>query len=173
LVRRFLDALYRGCAVLGGVFLVALLVSICLQIAGGVFGFYLRGNDAYAGYFMAAAIFLALPYTLKAGDHIRVTLLLQRLEGTPARRAFELFCLVVAVLLSGYFAWYSIRQSWLSYEFNDISQADDQSPLWIPQLGMAVGTVMLFIAFLEALVDELLGRTPAATLQSDEPARVE
>jgi TRAP-type C4-dicarboxylate transport system permease small subunit len=172
-LRSFLDALYKGCAVLAGIFMVALLVAVCLQIAGGIFGFYLRGTDAYAGYFMAASIFLALPYTLKAGDHIRVTLFLQRLEGTPARRALELFCLVLAVLLSGFFAWYSIRQAWLSYEFNEISQSDDRSPLWIPQIGMAVGTVMLCVAFVEALVDELLGRTPAATIQSDEPARVE
>jgi TRAP-type C4-dicarboxylate transport system permease small subunit len=172
-LRGFLDALYKGCVVAAGAFMVALLVSICLQIAGGMFGFYLRGTDAYAGYFMAASIFLALPYTLKAGDHIRVTLILQRFDGMPARRWFELFCLVVAVLLSGFFAWYSIRQSWLSYQFSDISQSDDRTPLWIPQIGMAVGTVMLCIAFVEALVDELQGRAPAATLQSDEPARVE
>jgi TRAP-type C4-dicarboxylate transport system permease small subunit len=172
-LRRFLDALYKGCAVLAGVFMVALLVSISLQIAGGLFGFYLPGTDAYAGYFMAASIFLALPYTLKAGDHIRVTLILQKFEGRAAQRWLELFCLVLAVLLSGFFAWYSIRQSWLSYQFSDISQADDRTPLWIPQIAMAIGTVMLFVAFLEALVDELLGRTPAATLQSDEPARVE
>lgn len=172
-MRRLLDALYRGCAFLAGVFMVALLVAICLQIAGGIFGFYLRGTDAFAGYFMAAAIFLALPYTLKAGDHIRVTLVLQQLEGTAARRWLELFCLVLAVLLTGFFAWYSVRQCWLSYQFNDISQADDRTPLWIPQIGMAVGTVMLFVAFVEALVDELLGRTPSATARSDEPARVE
>jgi TRAP-type C4-dicarboxylate transport system permease small subunit len=156
-----------------GVFMVALLIAVCLQIAGGVFGFYLRGTDAFAGYFMAASIFLALPYTLKAGDHIRVTLVLQKFEGTAGRRWLELFCLVLALLLSAFFAWYSIRQAWLSYQFNDISQADDRTPLWIPQIGMAVGTVMLSVAFLEALVDESLGRTPAATLQSDEPARVE
>jgi TRAP-type C4-dicarboxylate transport system permease small subunit len=171
-LRTVLDTLYRGCALLAGLFMVALLVSVCLQIAGGLFGFYLRGTDAMAGYFMAASIFLALPYTLKAGDHIRVTLVLQRLDG-PARRGMEVFCLVAAVLLSGFFAWYSVRQCWLSYLFKEMSQSDDRAPLWVPQIGMAVGTVMLFVAFLEALIDELLGRTPAATLQSDEPARVE
>jgi TRAP-type C4-dicarboxylate transport system permease small subunit len=172
-LRRILDALFMGGAVLAGFSMVALLVAVCLQIAGGIFGFYLRGTDAFAGYFMAASIFLALPYTLRAGDHIRVTLLLQRLEGR-ARRALELFCLVLAVLLAGFFAWASIHQSWLSWQFNDISQSDDRMPLWIPQLGMAAGTAMLCLAFLEALVDELRGRTPPAVSRGGEEAvRVE
>lgn len=170
-MRACLDAAYRGCAYLAGLFLVALLVAICLQIAGGLFSFYLRGTDAVAGYCMAAAIFLAMPYTLRAGDHIRVTLVLQRLGG-KARRGMELFCLVAAVLLSAYFAWFSVRQVYLSYIFGEVSQSDDRAPLWIPQIGMAVGVVMLCLAFVEQLIDELRGK--ARPLGNDaEQAHVE
>jgi hypothetical protein len=39
------------------------------------------GTDAYAGYFMAASGFLALAHTLKHGEHIRVTLVINALKG--------------------------------------------------------------------------------------------
>jgi len=34
----------------------------------------------------------------------------------------------------------------------------DATPLWIPQLGMALGAVVFFIAFLDEFILELLGR---------------
>jgi hypothetical protein len=46
-------------------------------------------------------------------------------------------------LLAGLFAFYSVRLSWQSWSFHDISTASDATPLWIPQLAMALGTVVL------------------------------
>src|SRR3546814_10198641 len=88
--------------------MIALLVTILVSIAGRQFGFYLRGLDAYSGYCMAAASFLALAGTFVRGDHIRVTLIISRFSGTP-RRGFEIFCLVLAILASGAFAFYSVK----------------------------------------------------------------
>jgi TRAP-type C4-dicarboxylate transport system permease small subunit len=42
--------------------------------------------------------------------------------------------------------------------FNDISTGNDATPLWIPQIAMAVGTVVLLIAFVDELVLEIQGR---------------
>jgi hypothetical protein len=39
------------------------------------------GADSYAGYRMAASGFLALAHTFKGGEHIRVTLVLERGSG--------------------------------------------------------------------------------------------
>ena len=77
-------------------------------------------------------------YALRRGDHIRVTLILQRLHGRT-RWWMEVVCLVVATLLTGYFAWFTARLVWGSYTYNDISQNVDATPLWIPQLSMALG----------------------------------
>ncbi|MDH5330746.1 MAG: TRAP transporter small permease, partial [Aquincola sp.] len=41
---------------------------------------------------------------------------------------------------------------------NDISTGNDATPLWIPQLGMAVGTLILFIAFVDEFVLEWRSR---------------
>ena len=50
-----------------------------------------------------------------------------------------------------------MRLAWLSHDFNDMSTANDATPLWIPQLAMAVGTVVLLIAFVDEWVLELRG----------------
>ncbi len=74
MLRRTLDRLYDAAAYVAALCLVGTLVMVLLGILGRLLGFQLRGTDAYAGYFMAAAGFLALAHTLMRGEHIRVTL---------------------------------------------------------------------------------------------------
>ena len=171
-MRRLLNALYDGCAWLAAVFMIGVLVMVLLSVLGRQFHFHVPGPDAYAGYPMAAAGFLALAHTLKRNEHIRVTLLLGRLQGGP-RRALELWALSAAVLLSGLFAWFSVRLVLQSREFNDISTGLDATPLWIPQLGMALGTALFALAYLSDLVALLRGQTLRETDPDAEPARIE
>ena len=165
-MRSFLDRLYDGAAALAAVFMVALLAMVLTSILGREIGFHLRGTDAYAGYFMAASGFLALAHTLKRGEHIRVTLLTGRLRG-KARQRLELWALGLACLLSLLLAFYSVRLCWHSRLFNDISTSNDATPLWIPQLSMAVGAVILFIALVDEWVLEFRGKREQAG--SDQP----
>ena len=156
-MRRALDALYDGAAALAALCMVLLLCMVMLGIAGRAMHFHLPGTDAYAGYLMAAAGFLALAHTLKRGEHIRVTLLLSHLRG-GARRGLELWALAAASSLAGLLAFYSARLAWQSHAFQDISTGNDATPLWLPQLGMAIGTLVLLIAFLDELVLEWRGQ---------------
>ncbi|OGB18702.1 MAG: hypothetical protein A3I64_07385 [Burkholderiales bacterium RIFCSPLOWO2_02_FULL_67_64] len=82
---------------------------------------------------------------------------LGKLKGR-ARRGLELWSLSVAVLLSGLFAWFAVRLVWQSIEFHDISTGNDATPLWIPQLAMALGTLVLFIAIVDEWVLEARGQ---------------
>jgi len=164
-VRKALDALYDGAAWLAALFMVALLVAVLLSIAGRELNFHVRGTDAYAGYFMAAAGFLALAHTLKRGEHIRVTLLLSALP-PRARHAMELWAHGAAMLLSGLLAFYAARLVWQSRLFNDISTGNDATPLWIPQIGMALGTLILFVAFVDEFVLQLRGQQRVAGEQA-------
>jgi TRAP-type C4-dicarboxylate transport system permease small subunit len=162
-LRRALDALYDGAGWLGALFLIGTLVFVLIGISGRLLHFHLPGTDAYAGYCMAAAGFLALAHTLKRGEHIRVTLIVEHLS--PARRrALEITALAIAALLAGLFAFYGVRLAWQSWQFNDISTANDATPLWLPQLAMAAGTLTLFVAVVDEFVAELRGRRrkPAA-----------
>jgi TRAP-type C4-dicarboxylate transport system permease small subunit len=160
-MRRILDLVYDSAAALAALFMIALLGMVLLSIASRQFHFHVPGTDAYAGYLMAASGFLALAHTLKRGEHIRVTLLLNFLKG-GAKKAFEVWALAVATLLALLYAFYSCKLAWQSHEFHDISTSSDATPLWIPQVAMAVGTVILAIAFIDELVLELLGRRAQA-----------
>ena len=156
-MRKFLDALYDGAAALAALFMVLLLAMVLLSIVGREVGFYLRGTDSYAGYFMAAAGFLALAHTLKKGEHIRVTLFINMAKG-PYKKAIEVWALAAAVSLAALFAYYSVKLSINSYQLQEISTGNDATPLWIPQISMGMGAVVLLIAFIDELVLEMLGK---------------
>ena len=169
-MRRALDALYDGAAWLAALCMVGLLGMVMLSIVSRLAHFHVPGTDAYAGYLMAAAGFLALAHTLKRGDHIRVTLLLGALKGR-VRRGVEIWALAASTLLATLTAFYSCRLAWQSHAFHDISTSNDATPLWIPQLAMAAGTVILAVAFVDELVLELQGRR--VTVVSDEASHNE
>lgn len=159
-MRRVLDGIYEASAWLAALAMIGVLAMVLLSIISRQAGFHVPGTDAYAGYSMAAAGFLALAHTLKRNEHIRVTLFLGRLKGR-ARHRLEMWALSAAVVLAGLFAFYSVRLAWVSRALNDISTGNDATPLWIPQLAMALGTVILLIAFIDEWVLELRGQRQA------------
>jgi TRAP-type C4-dicarboxylate transport system permease small subunit len=170
-MRRALDTLYNAAAYLAALFLIGTLIMVLLGIFGRLLDFQVRGTDAYAGYFMAGSGFLALAHTLNRGEHIRVTLILEH-AGANGKRWLERWSLAVAVLLTVAFAWFSLRLAWQSHAFHDISTGNDATPLWIPQLSMAVGNVVLAIAFIDQFVGELTG-TRVVVKPDTEPAHIE
>ena len=164
-MRRALDRLYDGAAALAALCMIGLLAMVLLSVVSRQLHFHVAGTDAYAGYLMAGAGFLSLAHTLKHGEHIRVTLLLSALTG-GTRRALEIWALAAASLLAALSAFYACRLAWQSYAFHDISTGNDATPLWIPQLAFAAGTLVLAVAFVDELVLELRGQR--RTVQSDE-----
>lgn len=167
-MRRLLDGLYMTAAWLAALGMIGVLAMVLTAIVTRQIGIHVPGTDAYAGYMMAAAGFLALAHTLKRGEHIRVTLLLSFLKGS-SHRWFELWGLAVATVLSAAFAFFATRLAWQSYTFNDVSTGNDATPLWIPQIAFAVGTIVLLVAFADELVLEIRGERepPAADVGRD------
>ncbi|MGY4830176.1 TRAP transporter small permease [Sphaerotilaceae bacterium SBD11-9] len=159
-MRRSLDHLYDASAALAGLCMVGLLCMVLVSITSRQLHINVPGTDSYAGYLMAAAGFLALAHTLKRGEHIRVTLVISALPPRWKHR-LELWALSAATALAALFAGYSCKLAWQSRAFNDVSTGIDATPLWIPQLSMAVGTVILFVAFVDELVLEASGRRAA------------
>jgi len=156
-VRAWLDRLYLASAWLAALGMIGTLVFVLLGISGRLFNWFIPGTDAYAGYCMAASGFLALAHTLKRGEHIRVSLVLEHLNPKHRHRV-ELFALTVATFLAATFAFYSIRLAYQSFDFNDVSTGNDATPLWIPELAMAIGTTVLLIAFIDEWVLEWTGK---------------
>jgi len=164
-MRRLLDSIYTAAGVLAAVFMVGVLVCITLAILVRQLSMHVPGLDSYAGYCMAAAGFLALAHTLKRGEHIRVTLLLASL---PARGRIRLdaFALIIGTLIAANLAWFSCKLVLDSHTFNDISTGEDATALWIPQLSMAVGTVIFFIAMLDETISRLRGQPDSNTQET-------
>ena len=67
-MRRWLDGLYTASAWVAGISMIGVLAMVLLTIVSRLFGFSAPGSDAYAGYAMAGAGFMALASTLKASD---------------------------------------------------------------------------------------------------------
>lgn len=160
--RRLLDGLFDVAAALGALCMIALLLMVLLSVVQRQLSFHVPGTDAYAGYLMAGAGFLALAHTLKRGEHIRVTLILGLLHGRT-QRALELLSLTVASVLAIAMAWFSARLVYQSWTFHDISTLSDGTPLWLPQLSMAIGTLVLAIAFVDELQLEWRGLRAVAS----------
>lgn len=166
-----LNRFYRLLNVLAAVAMVSSFVAVMLGVLGRQFDFNIRGLDAYAGYAIGAALFLALPETFQRGEHIRVTLLLQKLP-ERWRVALEYWGLLSGLALASFLAWYACRLVLTSREFNDVSQMADASPLWIPQIAMALGCLGWALSFLHALVARITGTAFFAQTDGD-IARVE
>lgn len=170
-MRKYLDALYDAAGYLAAFFFMGLLLMVVASVAGRLLNFNLRGSDAYAGYCMAAAGFLALAHTLKRGEHIRVTLFLERFGGR-FKRALDLWCHAAGTFFCAVLAYHSVRLAWQSWAFNDISQGNDATPLWIPQISMAAGALVLLVAMVDDFVLLIRHRTPRRA-SADEMKRVE
>lgn len=141
----------RALALLAALAMVAAFAAVSAGVIARLAGADLPGTDAYAGYAIAAALFLALPQTLRCQEHIRVTLLLERLA-PKARAALEWWSLLAGFALALYLAVYALRLVWLSHAMHDVSPAADATPLWIPQLACALGCAGFALSLADAIV---------------------
>lgn len=166
MVRRFLDGLYGTSAFLGALCFVGVFVWILYQLGGQFFPYIPRSADEFAGYCMAASAFLALAYTFHSNEHIRVTLLVDRLQHRLRHRVACL-AILLALMLSIYLAWHMAKLTWLSWQLDERSAGLIALPLWIPQSAMAFGAMVFVLAVLERTVSVWAGG-PIESLSSHE-----
>ena len=112
-------------------------------------------SDAHAAEAWMTKTLAALP------AFANVTLVLNALGATP-RRWLERWAMGAGAALAILFAVYAVRLVLQSHEFNDMSTSNDATPLWIPQLSMAVGAVVFAIAAIDEFIIEWNGRAPVA-----------
>jgi TRAP-type C4-dicarboxylate transport system permease small subunit len=162
-MRRFLDNLYRAALWAAALCLLTIALMVGAQLAGRLLdgmlallhlprtGFVILSLAEISGYLLAGASFLALPGTLKAGSHIRVTMVLGLL-GERARRVVEIWAFGAAALAAGYMTENLASFAWVSFQFHEISAGVVRVPLAYPQAAMAAGAGLLTIALLDELV---------------------
>lgn len=169
-MRHILDRIYLGAAWLSAftILAIALLISaqIFLNLATRIGGLPLPSTiPSYAdfsGFMLAAATFLAMPYTFRSGGHIKVSLVTTRLP-KKARFWAEIAALAGAAFLTGfavYYIWVLIAES---IHFGDVSNGTIPIPLWIPQSAMGIGMTLLWVAVLDSLVQTVINGEPVIT----------
>ena len=175
MLRRVLDLIYGTALGAACLAMIAIAVMVFLQILGRIIdrALILSGVDPlglaipslsdFGGFLFVAATTLALPATLRAAGHVRVTLALAML-GPRVGRVLTLAVLAVALSLAGFAAWHSGAQMWDSIAFNTVSFGMVKVPLWIPQAVMTLGFGLLALAVLDELVTALRGQTPSFRL---------
>lgn len=171
-MRFALDFIYRAAGGLAALFIVAIVAlvfaQVCLNLAdkiavaatGNGIGLTIPSYADFTGFFLAASTFLALAYALRAGGHIRVTLVTNRLP-TRIRRGVEIAVALLALVMSGYATWY-MGLLWLeSLEFGDRSSGMVSVPLWLPQTPVVLGLAILTLALADELICMLRGALPS------------
>jgi TRAP-type C4-dicarboxylate transport system permease small subunit len=156
---RWLNRLYAAGGILAAFLMVLIALLTLSQVVGRLLGVVVLDAGELAGYAMAGATFLALAPTFRSGGHIRVNLLLTHVR-PGLRRALEIWCLLLLTAIGGMFAVFSVQMVFESHSFGDVSTGMITIPLWMPQVPMAVGALLLEIAVIEELVRVLRGREP-------------
>lgn len=181
---RLLDGVYLASGAVAALFMLTILGLIVTGMVARWTSVAIPGTTEFAGYAMAATSFFALCHALTRGAHIRVSILLN--ANAFLNRWLDAFAVFGAAVIATYFARYAIKANFFSEMLNDRTQGQDQipgwvvslfrldlggafaggdelvyTPVWIPQLAMSIGTVLLAIALWDTLYRMLVtGQNP-------------
>jgi TRAP-type C4-dicarboxylate transport system permease small subunit len=142
-----LDRFYLYCGYLAAFSLVCIFLTTILQVVSRFAGLNIRGLTDYAGYFMAASAFLAFAHTFNYGAHIRIELFMSMMG--RFRIVTEWVSFIVSAMIAVWLAYFAWSMVYWSYALGDISQGLDATPIWIPQLSMAIGMTVLAICVID------------------------
>jgi len=171
---RILDGVYFASGAVAAFFMVTILLLIVAQMVARWTSYALPGTTEFAGYAMAATSFFALCHALTRGAHIRVSIILN--ANNFLKRWLDVFAVFGAAVIATYFARFAVKANFFSEMLNDRTQGQDQipewlvslfkldiagavsgssdlvyTPVWIPQLAMSIGTVLLAVALWDTL----------------------
>lgn len=177
-MRRLLDSVYAATLWASALCLVSIAVLVGAQLAGRLIDgalallhlpridFVILSLAEICGYLLGAASFLALAGTLKAGVHIRVTMVLGAL-GEGARRFAEIWAFGCAAAVSGYVTWQFANYALVSLRFHEVSPGVVRVLLAYPQAVMAFGALVLTIALVDEFITVLKGGRPTFRATED------
>ncbi|HCH24578.1 MAG TPA: C4-dicarboxylate ABC transporter permease [Oceanospirillaceae bacterium] len=183
-----LDRLYRAGGAVAACFMVMILLIIVAQMVARWSSLTFSGSTEFAGYSMAATSFLAFAYALTRGSHIRVSVLLNlngwlriwldvfamyiaALIATYfARYAIKAnqFSVMLHDVTQGQdqvpnwvLSIFSMLGSWPT-QWGQIWSSTEvgsvYTPIWLPQLAMSLGAILLAVAVWDYLIRLLAHR---------------
>lgn len=137
---------------------------ICIIVCYGVVARYIFNrpvgwSEELSAYLMVWAAFAGAAYTLQRDAHIGVEVICKKLPERHQRWLHVGKC-AVGVAFCGLLAWKGYESCSLSWKLGRVSVGDLPIPLFIPQMAVPVGAVLLGLQMLEKMAAHLsaLGR---------------
>lgn len=157
-----IDRLGRLDGWIGGGCLLALTLLMLCEIGTRFFSNFLPFFPAsipvaweYSSYLMAASFTFGAAMTLRAGGHIRVTLLISKAP-PPLKRALEVVSSLLGLAFMSFLTYAMVRFTWGSFSRGQTSISSD-TQLWIPQAVVTFGMLLLAFQFLARTIQSALG----------------
>jgi TRAP-type mannitol/chloroaromatic compound transport system permease small subunit len=145
---KFLDRICLWAAYCAaGLLCLLVLLGISEIVVRNFFNTSISFSVEYSGYMVAAILLLGSGQALKDGAHVRVTLLEEYMSGN-IRAALTLAAMLLALLIAGYWVFAALRFALDTYNAGTVSYFTSQTPLWVPQLILALGPVVLLCGLL-------------------------
>ncbi len=110
-------------------------------------------------YLTMAVGLLAAAYALKENMHFSMTFLTDRISAQNHRR-LKILTHLMGIAYSTVFVVKGFEMAKFSYEFEDISTGLMETPLWIPNMVLPIGGLLLALQFLSKLSEEFTNRNP-------------
>jgi len=139
----------------GALFLLLAFYTTYDVIARRYGGWYSGVTDEMSEYALALGASWALAYTLRAGGHVRVDILLPYFPAL-VRRLLDAFAMAVMAVFAATVSVFLWKLVGSSYAIGATGHSIIQTPQWLPQAMMASGysflSVVAFTGFLAHLV---------------------
>jgi len=179
---RVLDSIYLSAGIVAAGFMIVILLIIIFQMITRWTGFTFEGSTEFAGYSMAATSFFAMAHALGRGAHIRVSIFLNLNSFTRLwLNAFAmLMAALTATYFSRFAIKTNFMSEMLNDRTQGQDQVPETllallkmfgtapaqwgqlwagvedklvyTPVWLPQLSMSVGTILLALALWDHLI---------------------
>jgi len=156
---RFIQTFNRWLGLLGATLtslaIVGLVGLVLTEIIGrSFFDFSTMISDEYSGYLYLSAVFFGLAYGLNHQSHIRITIITSRLSKEANRWIDAAIGLagmaMMAVVI--YYVWLLIEDT---KSMDMVSEAVSQTPLYLTQIPMLIGSVLLWISLLNFTLERI------------------
>jgi TRAP-type C4-dicarboxylate transport system permease small subunit len=138
--------------------IVGLVGLVLVEIIGrSFFNFSTMIADEYSGYLYLSIVFLGLAYGLNHQSHIRITIITSRL-GKEANRWIDMAIGVAGMAMMTvviYYTWHLIEDT---KTMDMVSEAVSQTPLYLTQIPMLIGSTLLWIALLNFTLERVANR---------------
>lgn len=137
----------------GGILCALMMALVAGEVVTrSLFNFSLLVTDEYTGYMVVAMVFLGIPYALYHEALLRVDFLFNRLKGTR-RQVVGLIFDFISLGVTGILGWFLGRMVWTTFQRGTFSSTPTMTPLWVPQVFMPIGMLLLALILVARIVD--------------------